>query len=130
MNLIDNVVSICQPPRTFSLEEANSLVPIFIRITRRHESGIEYLLSKQRFLVQTGAKAEIYNKLDPEVGKHMVQWGQKLFKLGARVFDNGFIGLYAGNGCYWSWHFGEEKIEYWHTYSESPLYRKPILVTK
>lgn len=125
-----NVVSICQPPRTFTLQEANDLIPLFERITARHESVVVQLLDKQRYLVKTGATADTYNKIDPLVGKEMVQWGAKLVKLGAQVFTHGYIGFDAGNGFYWSWHFGEKSITYFHGHSESPLQRIPILVSK
>lgn len=122
-----NVISICQPPRTFSEAEVNTLIPLLERITARHENAVSKLLDNQRFLLISGASKETVNKIDPQVGKHMVDWGQKIVKLGGRVFQHGYVG-FDGGGFYYSWHYGEAMITHFHMYNESPFDRKPIKV--
>lgn len=122
-----NVVSICQPPKTFSINEVNALIPLFTRITTRHESVVSELLSKQRFFLMSGASERVVNSVDPKVSREMSIWGQKLAKLGARVFESGFVG-FDGGGFYYSWRYGESEITHFHYYNQHPFDRMPIKV--
>lgn len=122
-----NVIHICQPPRVFTMEEANELIPLMQRITERHENAVSKLLDTQRFFLISGASKEAVEKIDPQVGSHMVQWASKLTKLGCKVFSHGYVGLDSGFG-YWSWHHGEQRITYYHGYNEDPFKRISLSV--
>lgn len=122
-----NVVSICQPFRTFSAEEINDLITILERITSKHEATVANLLKKQRYLITSGVPASEYNKIDSLVGGQLIQWGTKITKLGGKVFSHGYVG-FDGGGFWYSWHLGDKSITHYHGYDESPLNRRPVLV--
>lgn len=124
---MNNVISICQAPRFFTLEEADSLVPIMERITTTNERLIQKLLDDQRYLLKCGAPSERIKSADIKVGMLLTEWGSKLTKLGCRVYGMGFVGLDSGAG-FWSWHAMDgNKIGYHHGYLETPLQRKQVI---
>lgn len=124
--ILNNVISICQAPRFFTLEEADELIPLVLKITEQNEGRVQKLLDVQRYFLRSGAPQERIKSADTEVGQILVNWGTKLTKLGCKVFGGGFVGFDSGSG-FWSWHNGETKIEYFHGYLESPLQRRQIV---
>lgn len=123
-----NLTKICQPlPHIFTLDEANELVPLLQKISARYHDLIEKELDKQRFFIKTGASDTRINTCDAEVSKAMVAWGSKITKLGGKVLVGGYIGLDCGFG-YYSWRFGETRIEWYHDYLDSPISKRRMLV--
>lgn len=124
---MSNVISICQAPRFFTLEEADELVPIMERITTTNECLIQKLLDDQRYFLKCGASTEKIKSADVKVGILLTEWGTKLTKLGCRVYGMGYVGIDSGGG-FWSWHHGDgNKIQYHHGYLETPLQRKQVI---
>lgn len=124
--ILTNVVSICQDhTKFFTLAEVNKLVPLLDRITRRHEREIQKAMSNQRFLIKTGAPQSCVSKCDDIVGYHMAEWGKKIYKLGGRVLQGGYI-AFDNSWGYWSWHWGEHEINMYHDYTESPNQRRNV----
>lgn len=120
-------MSICQQPRFFTLQEADELVPIISRITKHNEREVQKLLDKQRYMLKSGAPQERITEADTLVGKHLVDWGAKLTKLGCKVFGMGYVGFDCGSG-FWSWHEGDgDKVNYFHGYMETPLQRREVM---
>lgn len=125
--ILSNVVSICQPPKFFTLEEADELVPLMLRITSAGERNIQKLLDDQRYMLRSGAPVERIKETDVKVGTILTEWGTKLTKLGCRVYGMGYVGLDSGSG-FWSWHHGDGlKISYHHGYLETPLQRRKVV---
>ncbi len=115
----NNVVEICQPPRTFTLKEVDELIPTLQRISEKHENAIAAAMQKQRYFMISGAPQALVTEQDTIVGQNMADWGKKLYKLGAKILPGGYIGF--DSGCfYWSWHWGEESCEYYHEYKDNP----------
>lgn len=124
---MNNVTSICQQPKFFTLEEADALIPLISKITEKNEGVVQKLLDDQRYYAKTGAPLQLIQKADVEVGKQLTEWGTKLVKLGCKVFGMGYVGLDSGAG-FWSWHYGDgNKIKHFHGYVESPLQRKQVI---
>lgn len=113
-----DVVSICFPPERpqMTLREVNELVPILIRITKKHEGLISHAMQTQRFLIKSGAPQTRVTECDQLVGKEMGKWATKMFKLGAKVYSNGYLGFWSGFG-FWSWRFPEPYCS-WYTETE------------
>ena len=123
-----NLIKMCQEgPHTFSLEEANNIIPLLERISKKHSSGVDGALQRQRYLMKSGAPEASIKAQDDIVGKNMVAWGVKVKKLGGHVMSGGYLGLDSGDGFYWSWHFGEKVIGYYHFYEETPASRRKIV---
>lgn len=124
--ILSNVVSICQPPKFFTLEEADELVPLISRITEQDENRVQKLLDVQRYMLKSGASRDAVIKVDAEVGQILVGWGTKLTKLGCKVFGGGYVGFDNGAG-FFSWHNGDTSIRYFHGYLESPMLRREVI---
>lgn len=122
----NNVVFICQPrPHIFTLDEANSLVPILNKLSMKYDGIITKALADQRHNIKSGASKVKIDSFDDIVAGAMVTWGQKAMKLGAKVMEGGYLGFDSGQG-YYSFHYGESCVEYVHGYDERPYSRKQI----
>lgn len=125
--ILNNVIEICQPPKIYSLQEAQAIVPYLQIVTARHEAEVQRLIKQQQKLVKNGAPNHIIEELQKEVNDHMVRWGTKVRKLGGWPLAGGAVGI-DGGGFYWSWFLGEQKIEYYHSYTDSPGNRRYLSV--
>lgn len=125
--MADSVIPIClDPNRVFTINEADDMIPLISRITGKHEKAVQDLLDKQRYFIKTGAPEDLVKRADTQVGKHLVNWGSKLTKLGIKVFGYGFVGFNSGFG-YWSYRQGDgDKISFYHDYNETPLQRRKL----
>lgn len=127
---LNNVIMICQPkPQLFNIDEVNRLVPILIRITGKHENAISEAMKKQRYLIKTYAPQAAVQECDNTVGQEMAMWGAKVYKLGAKVLPQGFLGFDNGT-FYWSWHYGDRICNHYHEYLEAPTKRRLVHVAR
>jgi len=123
---LDNVIQICDMDRELSTKDADELVTLLKRITFKHKQIEDDLFQKQRWLMLNFVKEEKLKEYDNFVTQNRIRWGRKITRLGCKVFDGGFIGINSGFG-YWSWHLGEDRIEYYHGYDEGPEKRRKLL---
>lgn len=107
------------------MDEANELIPLLTRIVGQCEAEVEIELSKQRYMIRSGAKQEVINNFDLRIGGILTKSGTKVTKLGCKVLANGFIAIDSGFG-YWSWTLGEDKITHYHDYNQSPCDRRQL----
>lgn len=105
--------------RIWTLDEANAIIPLLERITKKCEDVVTKTLQDQRFYISTFAPEERIKECDDIIGKELIEWGTKLTKLGATVYSHGYVGLDNGTFFY-SWHHGEKKIAYIHGHMEGP----------
>jgi Uncharacterized conserved protein (DUF2203) len=124
-----NITEICMPNRIYTLPEAQCLVPLFQRVTSRHENAVQELIDRMKYLAKSGAKNEMIDNLQKQVNEHMVKWGTKIRKLGGIPLAGGAVGI-DGGGWYWSWFYGEKIIEHYHPYYDSPGNRIKLTLKK
>jgi hypothetical protein len=135
-----------QPPKTFTLSEANALLPQ-VRLL------VEQLQGLQRSIVQTNQQLdEVVGKLSAGNGypirslkgqildstKHQLQLIEafqsalkQLEDLGCLVKDlnTGLIDFYTvrdGDLVFLCWKLGEERIRFWHTLEDGYAGRQPL----
>ena len=111
--------------KLFTLEEANSLLPLVFRLTEDYSRQVKKLINQlEAYPDKKNANALL---LEEKVNKLIELWQCKLEKLGLRPkglwlcdFDNG-----AGYFC---WKYPESKITFYHGYNEGFSGRKKLAV--
>lgn len=120
-----SVTFICQEPKIFSLQEAQELVPLLQRITRKHETQVNKLIQSQQYLVKSGAPDRVLESYQDGVNEELAKWAVKIKKLGCIPLPGCAVGIEAG-GYYWSWFYNETKIEHYQLYTEDPGQRRHL----
>lgn len=109
--------------KLFTLEEANMLLPLVIKLTEEYSRQVKKLINQLE--AYPDKKNEKALALEEKVNKLIELWQSKLEKLGLRPkglwlcdFDNG-----AGYFC---WKYPESKISFYHGYNEGFSGRKKL----
>lgn len=109
--------------KLFTLEEANLLLPLVIKLTEEYSRQVKKLINQLE--AYPDKKHENALALEEKVNKLIELWQSKLEKLGLRPkglwlcdFDNG-----AGYFC---WKYPENKISFYHGYNEGFSGRKKL----
>lgn len=114
-------VSPSRPVRRFTLRQANSALPLVMRVVSDIVRSHDRVKSLQAMLReglsgkhQQTAQAEIENSLG-----HLQDYLDELTEIGCEVKDYkiglvDFIGRHKGHDVCLCWKLGEEQIEYWH----------------
>ncbi len=103
----------------FSLEEANQLVKVVLKITKKHQEDLSQLMH----LLEVEKSHSKKSLLRSECEKVVSRWNQKIEKLGGRPSGIWFADFDFGRG-YFCWKYPETKISHWHKYSEGFSKRK------
>ncbi len=111
--------------RVFTLSEANSLIPLIYRITKKYEDRVEKLLSDQRFYMRTGAPKSVIDKVDLDVTRLLIEWGAKITKLGGVTLGSKVVSFDSGFG-YWSWVYPDKEITHYYDYHEGVHNRRTM----
>ena len=122
-----------RPVRRFSLEQANSALPLVKRIVadivRTHGLASGYRQTLER---TSGAKqiAVVQKDLDGAIDR-LEQLVDELSDVGVELkdYETGlvdFIGRHDGRDVYLCWKLGEEKITHWHELNAGFAGRKPV----
>jgi hypothetical protein len=106
--------------RVFSLEQAQSLVPLIRRITRAAFEQIERRLPQLTHA--EGAKRE---ELEGEVHAIFDAWQEKLRRLGGVTKGMWLVDFDNGEG-YYCWRYPETEIAHFHGYKEGFLGRTKL----
>lgn len=112
--------------KIFTLEEANTLLPLVIKLTEESNRQVKKLINQlEAFPDKKNEKALL---LEEKVNKLIELWQNKIEKLGLRPkglwlcdFDNG-----AGYFC---WKYPESKISFYHGYNEGFSGRKMLSIS-
>ena len=107
----------------FSLEEARSVLPVILRITKTYSAQVDVLIERLEGL--SGSSEEATNTLEAEVNALIQEWQNKVQKLGALPKGLWIADFDAGDG-YFCWKFPERTIQFWHRYSDG--FSKRLLV--
>jgi hypothetical protein len=112
--------------RVFNLNEAQEIVPIINKITKTYSQQVEQLI---RQIDSFGVNNEqLVVSLEKRVNELVEAWQNKIEKLGGLTRGLWLADFDSGDG-YFCWKFPEEKIEFWHGYSEGFSGRTKISVT-
>ncbi len=98
--------------RLFSLEQAQSLVPLIRRVTRTAFEEIE-----KRLPQLTHAEGEKREALEAEVHAIFDSWQEKIQRLGGITKGMWLVDFDSGEG-YYCWRYPETEIAHFHGYKE------------
>jgi hypothetical protein len=129
-----------RPKRRFTLEQANSTLPLVKRIVRDIvRTHSEVLKCQQQRERPTGGRQQQRQQPTPQetqgqLERHMTRledYVEELTEVGAELKDYqmgliDFVGRHDGRDVYLCWKLGEEKITHWHELETGVAGRKPV----
>ena len=135
-----------QPPKTFTIAEANALLPQVIELVQQLQGLQRSIVETNRQLDELVAKVSQGNGYPiqslkariQELTKHQLQLIeafqsalQSLGDLGCELKDLAmglvdFYGVRDGETIYLCWKIGEEQIRFWHTLESGYAGRQPL----
>lgn len=104
--------------RVFKLKELQELIPVILRITKKSKDEVDESLNRLYSLSENGEVSEESRQLEREIDGKIIAWQKKIKMLGGLPKGMWQADFDAGDG-YFCWMFPEDKIEYWHRYSEN-----------
>jgi len=122
---MNNIIEICNPEKKWTLEEANQILPLLLKLSAQCDTEVDKLLKNQRALMKMGAAKAQIDKIDKMVQQELLKWGSKVTKLGIKyhygyhLFDNG--------SGFWSWQKPEPEVKYFIEYT-SPVNDRKLVV--
>ncbi len=109
--------------RVFRLEDAQNLLPVLQRMTEFANEKVRLLL--QRLETIQDRASTTAQELEKEIDLNILQWQQKVKKLGALPQGLWLIDFNNGEG-YFCWKFPEKKIMFFHGYNDGFTGRKAL----
>ena len=101
--------------RVFRLGEIQELIPIIHKITKSYGQQVEALVHQIDAIGPENE--EVVAGLEKRVNELVESWQSKVEKLGGLTRGLWLADFDSGDG-YFCWKYPEEKIEFWHGYSE------------
>ena len=98
--------------RTFSLEEAESLLPIVRRITERAALEVRDLQEQLRFVPHGEG---LHQRLAAQADVAVRRWAIKISQLGCEPRGIWLVDFDAGSGWF-SWRLGDERLAFFHAH--------------
>lgn len=117
------VVQICKGEKTFTFDEANDLLPIVKAIIGNLVKALKKNTDDHNWYVQTGASQDRIEQCNQTFYTLNQKAFNKLHKLGVRVIGDNYVGFWTGS-YYLSYHYPEDKIQFWHGTVENPRYSR------
>ncbi len=111
-----------RPPRTHSVESANALLPVILRLTddtMRQTDQLQLRLQRHK------KGSETYDRLVKEYDAVVQRWVDKVHRLGASAKGLWLVDFDMGKGCL-CWMYPEKKVDYFHSYEGGYKKRVPI----
>ncbi|MFN8846620.1 MAG: DUF2203 domain-containing protein [Bdellovibrionales bacterium] len=112
-------------PKTFSLDQAQELLPLVYSITEKAHSQVRFLTS-QADALKNVPQIQL-QKIENEVQSLIDGWQKKMIRLGVHPKGYWLVDFDNGNG-YFCWKFPEKEIKYSHGYQEGFSGRKAIQI--
>lgn len=98
--------------RTFSLPEAEQLLPIVRRITEKVARDVADLQEQIRFVPQSEA---LYQRLYERMELAVRRWSIKMTQLGCEPRGIWLVDFNSGDGWF-SWRLGDEGLAFFHSH--------------
>ncbi len=108
-----SVVQINQP-KVFSLEEAESLLPIIRKVTQK---SVEQFLILEEKLQHLQNEPEKWRATEQAIAEVLNRWSEKILRLGCQPKGIWLVDFDNGQG-YYCWRYGDDRIHYFHGYHE------------
>lgn len=109
--------------RIFTLEEAENLLPQVAEITGRYEREVSDLQQAMEGGDLPQAKQrEVMLEIDRKVNS----WAHDINLLGAEVKGLWLVDFDSGDGFFYCWKYGEDRIAFMHPYEGSFTERRPV----
>lgn len=118
----DRVITINQA-RTFSLLDAEEILPVVRRITHEWAQKVETLIA--RLEAKSPEQLTAIEQLEAEINSGIQMWHEKVKKLGATPKGLWLVDFDSGEG-YYCWKYPEVRITHWHSYGDGFSGRVPI----
>ncbi len=109
--------------RSFRLKEANQLIPVIFKITKKYKEEVERKLQQLEILATKNHSS--IDDLEAEVDLLISTWQGKIERLGGKVTGLWMIDFNSGDG-YFCWKFPEPEILFWHRYEDGYTKRIPV----
>lgn len=97
----------------FRLSEANQIVGILNRITKKHGTTVNNLISRLENSQDDDQSKTTH--IENQISKEIESWNVKVRKLGAVPKGMWRVDIDSGDG-YFCWSYPESKINFWHDY--------------
>lgn len=101
--------------KIFTLDEVQKVIGIINKITRTYSHQVDALIRQIDGLGPQNDEKVI--QLEQQVNEVVEQWQQKVEKLGGLTRGLWLADFDSGKG-YYCWKYPEERVEYWHDYSD------------
>jgi hypothetical protein len=102
--------------RTFSQDEAESLLPVVRRITERAALEVGSLQEQMRFVPHS---EPLYDRLYSQIELAVRRWAIKISKLGCEPRGIWLVDFDAGDGWF-TWRLGDERPAFFHSHELPP----------
>jgi len=108
--------------RTFTLEEAQEILPVVRRVTGRFRSNYEQLRAR----LDSGVRSpEQTSKIEADLNRTVVEWSDVIKRLGCEVRGLWIVDFDSGQDFY-CWKWPEEELLYRRNYGTGFSTRLPI----
>jgi hypothetical protein len=108
------IVKILQNSK-FSLEQAEHLLPIVKKITKRAVDRFVVLEEKLQHVQDQPKK---WQEVEQEIAELLNEWSDKIAKLGCLPKGIWLVDFDNGKG-YYCWRYGDDQILYFHGYNDA-----------
>ena len=120
------VINAFEKKKTFTLAEANELLPLIIKITAKHRKAVEAIMDQlDQHHYSSGEEHPNTFLMEAEVDWHISDWVGAMERLGAQTKGMWMVDFDCGTG-YFCWKYPESKVEFYHTYSDGFSSRQRI----
>ncbi len=109
--------------KAFSLQDAQDLLPVILRVTRRAKTEVDSLAT--RLEAASSVDLAMIHILEEKIQSIVKGWQRKLKALGVHPKGMWLADFDNGKG-YYCWKFPEEKVLYWHKYEDGFSKRRPL----
>ncbi|MBX2995507.1 MAG: DUF2203 domain-containing protein [Bdellovibrionaceae bacterium] len=120
---MDNVVSISQTQRTFTLQQAQELLPVIIHITAESQREVSRMVNRLEAIKYGSTEAA--QQLEEDIQTQIDHWQQKLSRLGVHPKGLWLADFDNGRG-YYCWKYPESSIRFFHGYQDGFSGRQEI----
>ena len=109
--------------RVFAFNEAQSLVPILLKLTQMSQSKVNELIHQREVYQIT--QPEKAKEIEEQINKEVDKWHGKLRRLG--VIPKGvWLADFDNGEGYYCWKYPEIRIKFFHGYKDGFTGRKAI----